>query len=135
MPRSGVRNVSAVEVLVLVTSRPALISSLRQTSTPLPTASLLPAQDHRIVEIDRTIGADCGSRTHGADHDHWLFALHCEVEEVGRLLDRVRAMRHDDTVDVVLREQLIDTFRERQPIIVGNALARDLIDLLATLVR
>src|SRR5580704_9805696 len=92
-------------------------------------------QDHRIVEIDWTIGADCGSRTHGADHDHWLFALHCEVEEVGRLLDRVRAVRHDDTVGVVLREQLIDTFGERQPIIVGNALARDLIDLLATYVR
>jgi hypothetical protein len=61
MPSSGDLKVSVVTVLVLVTSRAALIWSFITTSTPLPTASALPAVStalYRLIGPSAEIAVD-----------------------------------------------------------------------------
>ena len=88
-------------------------------------------EGHGVIQVDGPVGGDRGRRPHGAnDHDR-LSALDHEVQEVRGLLDGIRAVGDDDAVDVALREQLVDTFSELEPVLVVHVFAGDLEHLLA----
>ena len=72
-------------------------------------------QGHRVVQIDGPISRDRGRGSHRADDDDRFPAFHDQIEKVCGLLDVVRSVGYDDSVDVVLREQLVDAFGELQP--------------------
>ena len=104
--------------MFLVTSRAALMVSLVTTSAPLPLASSAAATAHRLQEILRTVGAERAELPLRRGQDDGLVGLHREMQEVGRLLDGVRAMRDDDAFHLAIaRDDLIDAPRERQPLL------------------
>jgi hypothetical protein len=88
-------------------------------------------QGHRVIQIDGTISRDRGRGPHCADDDDGLSAFHDQIEKVRGLLDGVGPVGDDNSVDIVLREQLVDSLRELQPGIVVHVLAGDLEYLLA----
>jgi hypothetical protein len=61
---------------------------------------------HCIQKVERTVGGDGRRGAHGANEHHGLVALHGEVEEVCRLLKRVRAMGDHDARHVVTGKQI-----------------------------
>ena len=86
---------------------------------------------HRVVEVERAVRRQRRGRAHrGGQHDR-LPRLDDEVQEVGRLLDRVGAVRDDDAGDVGHRDQLVDAAGELEPHLVVHVLRADVRDLLA----
>ena len=64
---------------------------------------------HGLEEVERAVGGDGGCGPHGADDDDGLAAVDCSVEEEGRLLERVGAVRDDGAAQGgVVADDLVD---------------------------
>ena len=83
-----------------------------------------------IDEIKRPVGTHCRCWPHGCDEDNGAVALDDKIEKVSRLFKRIRTVRDDDAVDVVLCQQLIDSVGEREQIFNAELRAADVKDLL-----
>ncbi|MNY07316.1 hypothetical protein D3C86_1401150 [compost metagenome] len=86
---------------------------------------------HRVIQVQRAIGAQRRTRPHRADYHHRLVALEREVQEVRRFLDGVGAVRDDDAVHVRLLQQFGHALGQLQQALVVEAFRADLEDLLA----
>ena len=92
---------------------------------------LIDGNAYGIQKIHRAVGRNRRSRTHGAHEDDGLVASHREIQEVGRLLERIRAVRDHDAVNVLLRQELVAALRELQERRRIHVVGRNLHDLLA----
>ena len=62
-----------------------------------------------IDEIKRPVGTHCRCGPHGCDEDDGLVALDDKIEKVRRLFKRIRTVRDDDAVDVVLCQRYLSS--------------------------
>ena len=95
-------------------------------------ASGLAARSQRdgIDEIKRPVGTHCRCGPHGFDEDNGLVNLDDKIEKVRRLFKRIRTVRDDDTLDVVLCQQFVDSVGEREQIFSAQLGAADIKHLL-----
>ena len=70
---------------------------------------------HGLQEVHRAIGAQCRRGAHGSRQHDGLHAVDRQMQEIRRLLHRVRAVRDDDAVDVLARKQFLAARGEPQP--------------------
>ena len=90
---------------------------------------------HSVDDIQRSVGTDCGGRTHCAHKHHRLGALHRQIQKEGRFLHGICAMGDNNAVDILLRKQLITALRQAQQQSIGNTAAVDVAQLLAADMR
>ena len=69
-----------------------------------------------VQEIQTTVGADRCRGTHRSREDHGLVGVKNQMAEEGALFQRVRAVGHDDAVDVVLVQVVLRLLGERDPV-------------------
>ncbi len=83
---------------------------------------------HRIIQVERTVGAHRRRRPHRAHKHHRLIALHRQIEEVGRLFQRIGAVGDDEAVG--LAAVGVNFLRQRQPDPIVHVLRTDVHHLL-----
>ena len=68
----------------------------------------------RVVEIERAIAADRGKRPHRPDNHYRLVGVNDEIQEVGRLFHRRRAVRDDGPRGIGTRQPGVDLLGQLQ---------------------
>ena len=63
-------------------------------------------------KIHRAVGRNRGRGAHCAHEHHGLVALDRKIEEIGRFLDRIGAVRNDHAVNLRVRDERIDALGE-----------------------
>ncbi len=116
-PGFRLRNVSRAVVWVFVTSSAGSI--VPASTTTVPTSGQLRARGAAdgVAQVRRTVVVRLGGVAHRAGHDDRLRAGHQEIEQEARLLDRVRALDHDDAVDRRVLGQPADGRRQVEQVL------------------
>ena len=83
---------------------------------------------HRIIQVERAIGAHRRRRPHRPDKHHRLVALHRQIEEIGRLFQRIGAVGDDEAVGFAAVG--VNFLRQRQPDLIVHVLRADVHHLL-----
>ena len=86
---------------------------------------------HGVAQIARPVCAEFVGGAHRTGQHHRLVAPHGQVQKQRRLFKRVRAVRDDNSVHILVRQQDVDACGELQPDGVGHVLTADVGDLLA----
>ncbi len=73
---------------------------------------------HGIQHVQIPVGAQSRRRSHGAHKHDGLVGLESEIEEVGRLFQRVGAVGNDDAVGLIVGKDGFDLSNQFQPILV-----------------
>ena len=84
-----------------------------------------------VQEVERAVSGNGRCGTHGANEHHGLVALDGEVQEIGRLFERVRAVRDHDAVHIAAGEQFIDALGELELNVARHVCRVDVADLFA----
>ena len=85
----------------------------------------------RIVEVARTISANCGCRTHRPNHHDGLVTMGYEAEKIARLLERIGSVSDDGAVALGRVQSGVQTVRQFQPHLIIHVLATDVDHLLS----
>ena len=85
----------------------------------------------RVHDVLRTVRRQRGGRAHGAGEHHRFFRLTRQLQEISGFLQRVRAMRDDDALDLVIRQKMAHARCQSRPDVKAHVLAVKLTHLLA----